>query len=103
MKIYYTRETNQRTRVEFLACKVRIGKEWIMIIGVYKPPSLKQDIWKLKLQNLFEMAKTITNSAIILGDFNCDLLQPDKSSKDGCILLNLINVFHLVNNSCLCG
>ena len=90
-------ETNQRNRVEFLACKVKIGKEWIMIIGVYKPPSLKQDVWKSELQNLFEMATTITNNAIILGDFNCDLLQPDKSSKDGRILLDLMDIFHLVN------
>ena len=91
-------ETNQRTGVDFLACKVKIGKEWIMIIGAYKPPSSKQDVWKLELQNLFEVAKTITNNAIILGDFNCDLLvQPHKSSNDGRILIDLIGGFHLVN------
>lgn len=92
-----TQKTNQRTGVEFLACKVKIGKEWIMIIGVYKPPSLKQVKWKLELQHLFEMATNITNNVIILGDFNCDLLQPDKSPKDGRTLLDLMDVFHLVN------
>lgn len=62
---------------EYIACKVKIGKSWSTVVDVYRPPSLKRSQWKVELSNLFEMA-TSTTDTFILGDFNCDMLDPDK-------------------------
>lgn len=81
---------------EYIACKVKIGNSRSTVVDVYRPPSLKRSQWKVELSNLFEMATSRTET-FILGDFNCDMLDPDKPQRDRRCCLDLLDIFHLKN------
>ena len=84
-------------RTESIALRVKIAKSWLTIIGVYRPPSIPKSQWKYELSSLFEAATTLTDYVIFLGDFNCDLLHPDKPPKDGRDLIDLLDVYDFKN------
>ena len=44
---------------------------------------------------LFEAASTLTNTVFYAGDFNADLLAPDKPPKDGRKMLDLLDIYDL--------
>ena len=46
---------------------------------------------------LFEMFTFRGNDVLFLGDFNCDMIQPDKAPKDGRCLMDFLDVYHLKN------
>lgn len=87
--------TNFRT--ESIVLKVKLAKTWITVVGVYRPPSIPKSEWKQELSMLFKAATSLANDVFFLGDFDCDLLQPDKPPKDGQDLSDLMGIFNLVN------
>lgn len=58
--------------------------------GVYRPPSVPKSQWKTELIALYEAAAAVTNDLIYVGDFNCDLMLPDKPPKCGRDLSDLL-------------
>ena len=90
-------DDRSRLRTESQILKVKVAKSWINIIGVYRPPSVPKSQWRLELGALFEAAATITNDLIYAGDFNCDLIRPDKPPKDGRHLADLLDIYNLTN------
>jgi hypothetical protein len=46
---------------------------------------------------LFEALTMNSQCVFLLGDFNCDLLLPDKPPKDGCDFLDLLDIYDLKN------
>ena len=82
-------------RTESLTLKVKIGKNWITVVGIYRPPSIPLSTWSHELSALFEAASTLTNTVFYAGDFNADLLAPDKPPKDGRKMLDLLDIYDL--------
>ena len=57
----------------------------IITVGIYCPPSPSE------MSNLFEMFTFQGNDILFLGDFNCDMIHPDKAPKDGRCLMDLLD------------
>ena len=53
--------------------------------------------WKYELSILFEAVTEITNDVYILGDFNYDLIHPNKPPMDGRDLNDLLDIYNLAN------
>ena len=90
-------EQREKYRTECIACEVKVGRSWMTIVGIYRPPSLKKRRWEFEMSNLFEMFTFRGNDVLFLGDFNCDMIHPDKAPKDGRCLMDLLDVYHLKN------
>ena len=45
----------------------KVGRSWLMVTGVYKPPSLKFSKWKEELYKLFEQATSACEDILALG------------------------------------
>ena len=87
--------------IESIAVKFKLGRSWSTIIGIYRPPSLLKTQWKPEVSNLLE-ASSCNGQSVFMGDFNCDLLQPEKPPKDGRDLLNILDIFYfkcLINSA----
>ena len=67
-------ESLSNFRTESITLKVKIGKNWITVVGIYRPPSIPLSTWSHELSALFEAASTLTNTVFYAGDFNADLL-----------------------------
>ena len=70
-------------------------RSWIAVVGVYRPPSIPKHQWTRELSSIFEEVSTLTETVFYAGDFNADLLNPDKPPKDGTNLLDLMEIFGL--------
>ena len=81
----------------YIACEVKVGRSWMTIVGIYRPQSLKKSRWEFEMSNLFEIFTFRRNDVLFLGDFNCDMIHPDKVRKDGRCLMDLLDVYHLKN------
>ena len=84
-------------RTESMILKVKINKSWFAVVGIYRPPNIPKSQWKLELSAIFEAATAISNDAIFLGDFNCDMLEPNKPPMDGRDLCDLLDIYNLKN------
>ena len=62
---------------------------------VYRPPSISKHQRTGELSSIFEEVSTLTETVFYTGDFNADLLNPDKPPKDGRNLLDLMEIFGL--------
>ena len=82
-------------RTESITLKVKIGKNWIAVVGIYRPPSIPLSTWTNELSAIFEATSTLTNTVFYAGDFNADLLAPDKTPKAGRKLLDLLDIYDL--------
>ena len=82
-------------RTESITLKVKIGNNWVTVVGIYRPPSIPLSTWSYELSVLFEAASTLTNTVFFVGDFNADLLAPDKPPKEGRKLRDLLDIFDL--------
>ena len=82
-------------RTETIILKVKLGRGWIAIVGVYRPPSIPKHQWTRELSSIFEEVSTLTETVFYAGDFNADLLNPYKPPKDGRNLLDLMEIFGL--------
>jgi len=82
-------------KTEFIALKLKLGRNWITIVGIYRPPSVPKTVWKCELSSIFEATIAISRNVYYLGDLNADLLDPDRPPKDGRTLLDLLDIFDL--------
>ena len=81
--------------VKALLIKLRINKSWLMVMGVYKPPKFKFNMWKDQLYHLFEYATSACEDILVLGDLNCDILHPSNIGSEVRHLLDMCESFNL--------
>ena len=82
-------------KTESIVVKIKLGKTWITVCGIYRPPSLPKSQWCHELSSLFEAASTLTSTILFAGDFNADVSEPDKPPKNSRTLLDLLDIFNL--------
>ena len=90
-----TPEEQAAFRMETLILKVKLSRSWLAVVGVYRPPSIPKHERTRELSSIFEEVSTLTETVFYAGDFNADLLNPDKPPKDGVNLLDLMEIFAL--------
>ena len=61
-------------KTQSIALKVKMGKNWIAVVGICRPPSIPLSTWTNELSLLFEATSTLTNTVFYAVDFNADLL-----------------------------
>lgn len=81
-------------QTEFMVLKIKLGKGWITVVGVYRPLPVPKYQWINELQLVFQVV-SLLSILFYAGDFNADLLDPDKPPKDGRGLLDLLDIFDL--------
>ena len=81
--VYFMRVRQTNFKTEFMVLKIKLGKGWITVVGVYGPPSVPKSQWINELSLLFEAVSLLSDTVFCAGDFNADLLDPDKPPKDG--------------------
>ena len=59
----------------------------------YRPLSLLKTQWRTEISNLLEASSSNGESVFILGDFNCNILYPDKPPGDGHDLPGILDIF----------
>ena len=77
-----------------------IGKTWETIVGIYRPPTsvkVPKSVWTYELGSLLEAVTSLPGNYFLLGDYNVDLIAPDKPPKDGRYLLDLLDIYDLHN------
>ena len=83
---------NAAFRTETLILNVKLSRSWIAVVGVCSPPSIPKHQCTRELSSIFEEVSILTESAFYAGDFNADLLNPDKPPKDGRHFLDLMEI-----------
>lgn len=84
-------------RAESMMLKVKIKISWFALTGIYKPPNFPKSQWKFELSSIFDATTTISNDVIVLGDFNCDLMELNKPPMDRRDLSDLLDIYNLEN------
>ena len=72
-------------KTESIVLKVMIGKTWETIVGIYRPPTsvkVPKSVWTYKLGSLLEAVTSLPGNYFLVGDYNADLIAPDKPPKD---------------------
>ena len=90
----------ERYKTESIVLKVRIAKKWETIVGIYRPPtsaSIPQSLWKFELSSILEAITILPGNCFFVGDFNSDMLLPDKPPRDGRVMANLLDIYDLKN------
>lgn len=93
--IYWSSDLIFKHVNEALMLKLKVGRSWLMVAGVYKPLSLKFCKWKEELFKLFEHATSACEDILVLGDLNCDILRPLDNGGEGRHLLDMCDIFSL--------
>ena len=81
--------------LEAIMIKFKIGRRWLIVIGAYRPPSVRASIWKDELFKLFDCASSQCGDVMLLGDLNCNLLNPDVNGCDGRHLIGICDIYNL--------
>ena len=84
-------------RTESMILKVKINRSWFVLAGIYKPPNIPKSQWKLELSSIFDAATMLSNDVIFPGDFNCDMMDPNRPPMDGRDLCDLLDIYNLKN------
>ena len=87
-------------KTESIILKVKIGKTWENLVGIYRPPTsakVPKSTWTLELESIPEAITALPGNCLLVGDFNSDLHEPDKAPQDGRTLLDLLDVYNLHN------
>ena len=84
-------------RTESMILKGKINRSWFVLAGIYKHPNIPKSQWKLELSSIFDATTTLSNDVIFLGDFNCDMMEPNKPPMDGWDLCDLLDIYNLKN------
>ena len=66
--------------IESITIEVRTETDRLCFTGVYKPPSMKHDVFKTDFSNACENLLSRYDNLFILGDLNYDMLDNNKSS-----------------------
>ena len=91
------RRLEQTSAIECLAVRVKLAKSWTTFIGPCRSPAISKFMWTKELTDVLEAANVKSESIFLLGDFNCDLLEPDKPPKAGRDLVDIMEVYGFVN------
>ena len=83
--------------IECVAVRLKLSNSWTTFVGLYRPPSLDKSTWKLEMCNLFETVTEMSKDVFILGDFNCDMLNPNKPPNQGRDLMDIMDIFAFEN------
>ena len=85
------------TGLESITIEVRTARNSprFILAGLYRPPKITKDIWTSELERLIELISKLSDDYTLLGDLNCNILEPDKEPKLGRHLLNLCDVYNL--------
>ena len=67
------------------------------MVYIIRPPNIFKSQWKIELSLIFDTVTTISNDALLLGDFKCDMLDPNKPPLDGRDLCDLLDIYNLEN------
>ena len=65
-------EDSSTFKTEFMVLKIKLGKGWITVVGVYRPPSVPKSRWINELSTLFEAVAMLSDTVFYAGDFNAD-------------------------------
>ena len=91
--------TRQRPDLEFkdiecISVELCIGKTKWLMMGAYKHPSLKPDVFSSNFQTTMDKIYTSYQNVILLGDLNLDLLDPTKGRplRDICDIFDMQNL-----------
>ncbi|KAK2558583.1 hypothetical protein P5673_018760 [Acropora cervicornis] len=87
-------------RTQSIVFKVKIGKTWETFVGIYRPPTsikVPKTVWTYELGSLLEAITSLPGNYFLLGDYNADLIAPDKPPNDGRSLLDLLDIYNLHN------
>lgn len=77
--------------------RLKLSNYWTAFVGLYRPPSLDKSTWKPEMCNLFETVTEMSESVFIIGDFSCDMLDPDNPPKEGRDLVDIMDIFAFEN------
>ena len=91
------RSLEQTSVIECLAVKVKLAKSWTTLIGLYRSPTISKLMWTKDLSDVLEAANVNSDSIFLLGDFNCDLLEPDKPPRAGRDLADIMEINGFIN------
>lgn len=83
--------------IECVAVRLKLSNSWTTFVGLYRPPSLEKSTWKFEMCNLFETVTEMSKDVFILGDFNCDMLNPNKPPNQGRDLMDIMDIFAFEN------
>ena len=84
-------ETDQ---IECISVEILLGNTKWLVMGMYKPPSMKPDTFSTDLQKYLDKVHISIENLILLGDLNYDLSDPTKGKtlRDICDIFNLQNL-----------
>lgn len=68
-----------------------------LLLCTYKLSNIIEHLWELEVNSMLLNASQRSENLVILGDLNCDMLRPDKGSKEGRALMHLIIQYNLTN------
>ena len=87
-------------KTKSIVFKVKIAKTWETFVGIYRPPTsikVPKTVWTYELGSILEAITSLPGNYFLLGDYNADLIAPDKPPKDGRSLLDLLDIYNLHN------
>ena len=87
--------------IEAILINIQIGQQKISLLTVYKPPSVKNEVFMQELSAVLDIAIWNNPNVICLGDMNCDLLHPCDNAKQGRALLSLLDICDVYDLHCL--
>lgn len=82
-------------KLETIALKLKIGNKWLLVIGAYSPPNINSTIWYDALFRLLNFTSLMCDDLLLLGDLNCNLMDPDAIGGSGRDLIELCDIFNL--------
>lgn len=92
-----TQKKTNHGEVEAILIDIQLGQHNFSLLSAYKPPSIKNEIFRKELSALLDLAISNHPDVICTGDLNCDLLNPKDNGMQGRELLDLSDVYDLCN------
>jgi len=85
------------TGLESITIEVRTKRNSrrFILAGLYRPLRITKEIWTSELERLIESISRLSDDYTLLGDLNCNILEPDKEPKLGRRSSNLCDVYNL--------
>ena len=81
--------------IEAILINIQTGPQKFSLLTVYKPPSVKNEVFMQELSALSDIAISNNPNVICLGDMNCDLLHLCDNAKQERALLDICDVYDL--------
>ena len=78
-----------------IALKVKLPKIWITVVGIYRPLSVVRSQRTYELPVLSKQFQLSQVRFFLAGDFNTDVVAPDKQHRGSQPLLDLLDIFNL--------